>query len=106
MKGLSVLVIDVWMPTPDRDSASLRIVNLLSILEQMTDKLTFGFGDPPNWRTPDKWEFSTKPFQNTTINLLQGHTVVADHLIQQGRIYDVIILSRLSVASRYIQIVR
>ena len=47
MKDLSILVLDIWMPTPDRDSASLRIVNLLSILEQIAGKVTFGVGDSP-----------------------------------------------------------
>jgi hypothetical protein len=94
------------MPTPDRDSASLRIVNLLSILEKMVDKLTFAVGDSPSWRTSDKWQLSIYPLQDTKINLLKGHDAIAEHLRQQGQIYDVVILSRLNAASRYIRAVR
>lgn len=106
MKDLSILVVDVWMPTPDRDSASLRIVNLLSILEKMVDNLTFGVGDAPSWRTSDRWLLSIHLLEDTKINLLKGHDAIADHLRQEGQIYDVVILSRLSAASRYIRAVR
>jgi glycosyltransferase involved in cell wall biosynthesis len=106
MKDLSILVIDVWRPTPDRDSASLRIVNLLSLLAQMVGKVTFGFGDAPSWRTVDSWQSSVQPLQNTRIELLEGHAAVEAHLKQQGQRYDVVILSRLGMASRYMQTVR
>lgn len=106
MKNLSILVIDAWMPLPDRDSASLRIVNLLSILEQLAGNITFGVGDPPDWRTADKWQSSTQPFQGTRVELLEGHVAIEAHLKQQGQSYDVVILSRLSVANRYMQAVR
>ena len=106
MKDLSILVIDVWMPTPDRDSASLRIVNLLSILEQMAGKLTFGFGDSPGWRNSEKWKSSVQPFEDTMIEFLDGHTAIDVHLQEQGHDYDVVILSRLNVAKQYMQSVR
>lgn len=106
MNDLSILVIDVWMPTPDRDSASLRIVNLLSVLEGMAGQVTFGVGDPPDWRPADTWQPSIQPFHHTKIELLEGHAAIETHLKQQGQVYDVVILSRLSVASRYMQIVR
>lgn len=100
------MIIDVWMPTPDRDSASLRIVNLLTILEQIAGKVTFGVGDTPHWRNSEKWKSSAQPLQDTTIEFLEGHAAIEAHLKQQGRKYDVVILSRLSVASRYMQAVR
>lgn len=106
MRDFSILIIDVWMPNPDRDSASLRIVNLLSILEQVASQVTFGVGDPPSWRNSEKWQSSSQLFQSTTIKLLKGHAAIENHLKQEGRKYDVVILSRLSMASRYIQTVR
>lgn len=102
MNKLSILVIDVWMPTPDQDGASLRIVNLLMILKQMAHKLTFGVGDSPSWRNPTNWH----PLQDRNMELLDGNTSVEDHLRQFGRIYNVVILSRLSVATRYLQYVQ
>jgi len=106
MTNLSILVIDVWMPTPDRDSASLRIVNLLSILKDMAGQVTFGVGDPPDWRAAEPWQPSTQPLQETGIELLEGHAAIEAHLKQQGQMYDVVILSRLSVASRYMHLMR
>ncbi|MCB0209223.1 MAG: glycosyltransferase [Anaerolineae bacterium] len=106
MKDRSILVIDVWMPTPDRDSASLRIVNLLSILEQMVGRVTFGVGDPPHWRTAEKWRPLVQPLQGSMIRLVEGNAAIEAHLKQQGQDYDVVILSRLSVASRYLPTVR
>jgi len=100
-------MIDAWMPTPDRDSASLRMVNLVSILEKMAGKVTFGVGDPPAWRTTDTWQPSTQPLQETRVELLEGqHATIETHLKRQGRRYDVVILSRLSVAGRYMEVVR
>ncbi len=101
MNKPNILVIDVWMPTPDQDGASLRIVNLLMILKQMAHKLTFGVGDSPSWRNPTSW----RPLQDTDMELLDGYASVEKHLKQFGKIYDVVILSRLSAASRYLQYV-
>ena len=94
------------MPTPDRDSASLRIVNLLSILDQLADRVTFGAGDSPEWRQSYRWGEGSRPFQDTTFELLNGHAAIEAHLRQQGHHYDAVILSRLSMASRYMQAVR
>ena len=105
MTSLSILVLDVWMPTPDRDGASLRIVYLLSILEQMAGKVTFGVGDPPSWRQAYRGRFSIHSYQDTMIEFLEGHAAIEAHLKQQGQDYDVVILSRLSIASRYMQAV-
>jgi len=106
MKDLCILVLDVWMPTPDRDSASLRIVNLLSILEQIAGKLTFGVGDPPGWRNSEGWKSLAQPFQDKTIEFLEGYTAIDIHLQEQGHNYNVVILSRLNVAKQYLQSVR
>ena len=96
MKDLSILVLDIWMPTPDRDSASLRIVNLLSILEQIAGKVTFGVGDSPGWRNSNMWQSSAQPFQHTTIEFLEGHTTIESHLKQQGQDYRFARISRKS----------
>ena len=106
LKHLSVLVIDAWMPTPDRDSASLRIANLLDVLEDMVGTLTFGVGDSPDWRALDTMHGSPFPRQDAQIKLLSGHAAVESHLDACGRSYDVVILSRLSTARRYMQAVR
>lgn len=106
MSKPNILVIDVWMPTPDRDAASLRIVNLLSILEQLASKLTFGVGDPPSWRSSENSQPPIQALQEPTIELLDGHTAIAEHLKHRGKIYDLVILSRLSAASRYLGVVR
>ena len=37
----NVLVVDLWMPTPDRDAASVRIVNLLMLLKELADSVAF-----------------------------------------------------------------
>lgn len=106
MNKPNILVLDVWMPTPDRDSASFRIVSLLAILTKLANKLTFGVGDTPDWRNSKDWQPITQPLQDTTVELLEGHAAIEKHLRQQGKTYDVVILSRLSMASKYIQAVR
>ncbi|WP_234569450.1 glycosyltransferase [Rhodohalobacter sp. 614A] len=103
LKNLNVLVIDLWMPTPDRDSASLRMINLLKILSEKTGKLTFGAGDNPEWRQKHElW----RPCSSLNLDLLDGHKTIEAHLEQYSTQYDVIILSRLITANRYFDRIR
>ena len=37
MTPLKLFVVDAWLPTPDRDSASLRMFNLLQLLREFGD---------------------------------------------------------------------
>ncbi len=106
LEHISVLVIDSWIPAPDRDSASLRIVQLLDVLRNIAGKVTFGVGDSPEWRVSDALQGWPPSLRNSRIRLLDGHAAVESHLDECGHSYDVVILSRLSIARRYMEMVR
>ena len=92
-----MLVVDAWMPTPDLDSASLRIVNLLSLLKEMSRSVTFGTDDPLS-RTPPPGLL-----EGLGVEVLRPPATASmdAHLEREGGRYDLVILSRAHVASKY-----
>ncbi len=94
----SILVLDAWLPTPDRDSASQRMVNLLAVLQELGANLTFAADD-----------FSARPSGRERLQARGVHVLmspIGDHLAQAGNTYDAIFLSRLPVADKYFPLVQ
>jgi glycosyltransferase involved in cell wall biosynthesis len=87
-------VVDTYMPTPDRESGSLRMVNLFAILQKLGFKVTFA---ATNLEAPEPYVSS---LQMRGIECLYRPYVksVAKHLKQQGEVYDLVILSRADAA--------
>jgi O-antigen biosynthesis protein len=92
------LVVDARVLMPDNDSGSLRMFNLLKILQSLDYKVTFA---PENLYYDERYtprlqalgiECIHTPYQNS----------VAQHLEQHGSLYSLIILSRADVAERNI----
>lgn len=94
-----VLVIDLWMPTPDRDTASLRMVQLLSLLKEINDVVVFAAADPSSYSRP-----SVRQLQENGISVL--HTLfdgsIEAYLESFGQTFDLIILCRLEVSKKFI----
>ena len=94
-----LLVVDAWLPTPDRDAASYQMMQLLRIFRQLSLKTTFGVD-----------AFSPKRTQSLAMLRAEGVEVidhgidqpVLSHLREQGDRYDLILLSRAHVARKYI----
>jgi len=96
------LVIDARMLRPDNDSGSLRMANILKILQKLQYKVTF---------IPDNLEYSqkyTSQMQSLGIEVFYvPHTTsIEEHLRNFGNLYDLVILSRVDVASRHIEAIR
>ena len=97
-----VLVIDNYMPTPDRDSGSLRLFHLLLILQELDFEVTFAAA---NLEAPAP-----------SLTLLQHHGIIclsrpttrslAQHLVAQGNRYALVILSRADTATALMPLVR
>jgi glycosyltransferase involved in cell wall biosynthesis len=98
----SVLVIDAMVPKPDRDAGSLRMYNLLRLLTSLSLKVTFAVGnlEPSEPYTDNLKKLGVKVLAKPTIDSINTY------LQQEGAIYDVVILSRVSVAARYMACVR
>jgi glycosyltransferase involved in cell wall biosynthesis len=90
------------MPAPDRDAGSLRIVNLLMLLKELSCKVIF-VADDLSSRRP-----STHQLREAGIDVLSKPLAnsIEEHLQQEGEVYDLVFLSRVNVASKYIHCVR
>ncbi|MBI3331468.1 glycosyltransferase [Candidatus Peregrinibacteria bacterium] len=99
---LRILVIDAEMPRPDRDSGSLRMDSLLSILKTEEAAVTF---IPMNLANTNPYGDSLR--RRGIRVLTHPHlSSIQAHLRAEGRSYDLIILSRLESASAYFDAVR
>jgi glycosyltransferase involved in cell wall biosynthesis len=90
---LNILILDAWLPTPDRDSASLRMANLLAVLRELGGRLTLAADDLAARRS------GLDPLQAAGIRVVR--TPAAEHLAQEGTTYDVVVLSRIPVAQKH-----
>ncbi|MDR3388638.1 MAG: glycosyltransferase [Rudaea sp.] len=97
-----ILIVDACTPTPDHDSGSLRMLNLLRLLRQLGYAVSFL---PDNRAHDGRYtealqalgvEALYHPFANDPIAWLREH----------GRYLDAVILSRHYVAANYVGLVR
>jgi GT2 family glycosyltransferase len=89
-------VVDVYMLTPDKESGSLRMVNLFSILQELGFKVTFAAS---NLEAPDPY---VSDLQQQGVEVLYRPYVrsIERHLSTHGDLYDLVILSRADAAAR------
>lgn len=89
------LVVDNYMPTPDRESGSLRLVNLFQILQGQGYKVTFGAA---NLEAPEPY---LSELQAKGVECLYRPYVrsLKRYLATQGALYDLVILSRADAAA-------
>lgn len=97
-----VLVIDAYTPTPDQDSGSLRMTNLMRLLREAGWRVSFL---PDNWAHAEKY---TEGLQSLGVEALY-HPFFGDPaawLRDNGAALDAVVLSRHYVASNYLDLVR
>jgi len=97
-----VLIIDAYTPTPDQDSGSLRMVNVMRLLRSLGYQVTF---IPDNYAHFQKY---TEALQALGVEALY-HPYVGDPtpwLRENGATLAAILLSRHYVASNYIGLAR
>ena len=97
-----VFVVDIYMPTPDRESGSLRLVNLFTLLMELGFKVTFA---ATNLEAPESYLFA---LQRQGIEVLYRPYVksIARHLKAKGQEYDLVILSRADAAVELMEVAR
>jgi glycosyltransferase involved in cell wall biosynthesis len=90
-----MLVVDVIVPTPDKDSGSLRIFRLLELLAQMPFQITF---IPANLQYLQGY---VEALQGRGIEVLYAPCIesVERVLEERGTEFDVVLLSRIEVAA-------
>lgn len=89
-------VVDVYMLTPDKESGSLRMVNLFAILQELGYKVTFA---ATNLEAPEPY---VSDLQMRGVEVLCRPYVksIDRHLKANGHIYDLVILSRADSAAK------
>ena len=98
----NILVIDHHVPTPDRDSGSLRMFQILKLLHALGHRVTF---IPDNLAKSQPY---TAELQKRGIEIAYHPYVkgVRDYLISHGCEFDVVVLSRCHFARKHIPDVR
>jgi O-antigen biosynthesis protein len=94
-----VLVIDARFPTPDRDSASMRITNIMALLREVAETVCFVPDDATRHRS------SAARLRDAGIRVPDGGSP-AEHLRRHGGDYRVVVLSRVDTAVKYLSLVR
>ena len=98
----NILVIDHYVPSPDRDSGSLRMFQVLKLLRQLGHRVTF---IPDNLANVAPY---TGELQKRGIEVVYYPYVknVRDYLISHGSDFDAVVLSRCDFARKHIADVR
>src|SRR5438034_3575199 len=98
----NILVIDHYVPSPDRDSGSLRMFQVLKLLRQLGHRVTF---IPDNLANVPLY---TPKLQKRGIEVVYHPYVrnVRDYLISHGSDFDIVVLSRCDFARKHIADVR
>jgi glycosyltransferase involved in cell wall biosynthesis len=98
----NILVIDHYTPSPDRDSGSLRMFQILKILRQLGHYVTF---IPDNLAKVMPY---TGELQKRGIEVVYHPYVkkLSDYLISHGYSFDAVVLSRCDFARKHIADVR
>lgn len=95
-----ILIIDHCVPTYDRDSGSVRMLNMLQILQDMDYKVSF-------W--PDDLTYDakyTRKLQDLGIETYYGELDFEDFIQEQGSNLDAVIMSRPATAQKYLHLVK
>ena len=95
-----ILVIDYAVPTPDKDSGSVRMLGILRIMRGMGFSVTFA---------ADKLENGANyiaSLNSLEINVLQGYTDIRRYLQQWGNTLSAVIISRPEMGKQYLSLVR
>ncbi len=102
LKRKRILIIDAVIPTPDQDSGSLRMVYMLNILKDLDCQVTLA----PS--TLEDIEPYGEDLRRSGIEVLcrPNYDNLENHLKRHGGEIDVAILSRLTVADRFLPLVR
>lgn len=97
-----LLVVDAWVPTPDQDSGSLRMVQLLQVAQSIGWHVVFCSNDRSH-----RGDY-TQALQRAGIEVWHAPYLqdFQSFLSNQGKRFDAVLLSRYYVAQELIQLVR
>ena len=100
-KRLSVLVIDVVIPAPDRDAGSVRLVGMLDALLRAGCKVSF-YGEQGG----DTAGYADRLVASGIEVLNAAYPFLGEALATRGGRYDMVVVCRCPVASEYSHLIR
>jgi O-antigen biosynthesis protein len=92
------LIVDEHIPTPDKDSGSVRMIRLMEALQEEGYTVTFF----PNYTK--KIDGYTEYLQQKGIEVAYGPVKFHEFIEQYGKYYDMVILSRPRIGSYYLDL--
>ena len=95
-----ILIVTDAVPTPDRDAGSVRMTKILNLLRQLGHRVTLAsdLAEP-------RAEHAAR-LEKQSIRVIYGESATIDHLMQEGRRYATVVISRPDVALKYLFAVR
>lgn len=93
-----VLIVDEHIPTPDKDSGSVRMTRMIQILQNLGYKVTFF----PNY--PKKQPKYTQQLQQRGVEVVYGPAPFDEFIKKYGASYDAVILSRPRIGAYYLDL--
>ena len=100
--GTRILVIDACMLTPDQDSGSLRMFEMLALMRAMGHKVTFAASNL-EYSLPYVADIQAKGVEVLHYPYVSS---ITRHIEKHGADFDVVILSREQIASQFIDVVK
>jgi len=102
IRGKNILVIDHYVPTYDKDAGSQRMYQLLKILRDLGNNVTFA------GENLLKYEPYTSDLQNHGVEVLYEpyETSLEKYLSDSGIFFDLVIVSRAHIAIKYISVIK
>ncbi|TDR23761.1 glycosyltransferase [Marinicella litoralis] len=97
-----VLILDACTPTPDQDSGSLRMLNLIQIFKELDYQVSF---IPENMAHFDQYTTNLQQLGVECVYAPKYNTPI-DYLKAKGHVFDVVILSRYYVAKPLMSSIR
>jgi glycosyltransferase involved in cell wall biosynthesis len=94
--GRRVFVADLHIPTPDRDSGSVRMWAIIRLLAEMDFGITFVC------HSGERLPSYEEALKDQRVNILYGFNEARRHLEDEGGKYDFVLLSRPGVAFEYL----
>lgn len=92
------LIVDEHVPTPDKDSGSVRMIAIIKLLQELGYKVTFF----PNY-TKHQGDY-TEDLEQLGVEMVYGDVRFDDFIRDYGKYYDSVLLSRPRIGSYYLDL--
>lgn len=93
-----ILLVDNYVPTPDKDSGSVRMIRMIQSLQSLDYKVTLFLNEVTS---SDPY---VKNLQQAGVEVVYGQISFGEFVQQRGQYYDAVLLARPKIASYFIDL--